>query len=190
MQKVLALSYGLSNWQVPTIAAIIPEVAGQMGDAAQATWYISSYIMAAAIAFLICGANSDLFGRRWFLVGADVFLFVGSILCATANNNKQMIAGWAIFGFGAGNAQLAAFALPELLPNKHRHIGVIIADLGTFFSLIVGPVVARFAIRHGQAWRWLLYAPAIGSVVSGVLLYLLYFPPRHPRGVRLIFSKS
>jgi len=69
---------------------------------------------------MICGANSDLFGRRWFLIMGNAFMFVGFMLCGRATNATMMIAGFAIIGFGAGNSQLAAFALPELLPNKWR----------------------------------------------------------------------
>jgi MFS family permease len=89
----------------------------------------------------------------------------------------------ALHGFGAGNAQLAAFSLPELLPNKWRHIAVVIADAGVYLSLIVGPVAGRFAIRRGDDWRWLLYGPAIITFVSFCLLVWLYFPPKHPRGI-------
>lgn len=72
---------------------------------------------------------------------------------------------------------MAAFALPELLPNKWRHIGVVIAgklshdwrwvsrsandtanfkryvlthvDAGIFFTVIVGPVTGKYASTHG-----------------------------------------
>lgn len=39
----------------------------------------------------------------------------------------MIIVGMALLGFGGANCQMAAFALPELLPNKWRHIGVVIA---------------------------------------------------------------
>lgn len=57
----------------------------------------------------------------------------------------------AFIGFGAGNAQLAAFALPELLPNKWRHIAIVIADIGVLFDVVVGPVVGRFAAVDGDS---------------------------------------
>lgn len=56
--------------------------------------------MGGTIAFMICGANSDLFGRRWFILVGNICLFVGSILGATAKDTKQVIAGMAIIGFG------------------------------------------------------------------------------------------
>ncbi|ORY03042.1 fungal trichothecene efflux pump [Clohesyomyces aquaticus] len=131
---------------------------------------------------MICGANSDLFGRRWFLIMGNVLLFVGHLMCGLAKNGTTMIAGFAIIGFGAGNAQLAAFALPELLPNKWRHISITIADLGTWIAVVVGPIAARYAIVQ-DTWRWLFHAPTIGAAISVVALYFLYFPPQHPRGL-------
>ncbi|KAF2653605.1 MFS general substrate transporter [Lophiostoma macrostomum CBS 122681] len=132
---------------------------------------------------MICGANSDLFGRRWFLIGGNILLFAGHLMCGLAKNSTTMIAGFAIIGFGAGNAQLAAFALPELLPNKWRHISVTIADLGTWVAVVIGPIAARYAIVSGDAWRWLFHAPTIGAALSVLGLYFLYFPPQHPRGL-------
>ena len=74
---------------------------------------------------------------------------------------------------------MAAFALSELLPNKWRHIGVVLADLSTNFAVIVGPVTARYGIEDGN-WRWNFYAAGICQALSFIGLYLMYFPPAHP----------
>ncbi|KAF2422105.1 MFS general substrate transporter [Tothia fuscella] len=139
--------------------------------------------MTVTIAFMVCGANSDLFGRRWFIIGGNVLLFIGFIVGGTAKNNSSMIAALALIGFGAGNAQLAAFALPELLPNKWRHSAVVLADIGVYFAVIVGPVAGRFSIQNGDSWRWLFYGPAIAVAFSFAGLYVYYYPPAHPRGL-------
>lgn len=107
--------------------------------------------MGATVAFMVCGANSDLFGRRYFILLGNIFLFVGTAVGATSHHIGQSIAAHAIIGFGAGNCQMATFALPELLPNRWRHIGVVIADVVAFFTVISGPVFARIAIRHEDA---------------------------------------
>lgn len=120
-------------------------------DQADCNRITSVYISAVTIAFMICGANSDLFGRRWFILGGNIFVFVGAIVGATSHSIGQSIVAHVLIGFGAGNCQLATFALPELLPNKWRHIGVVIADGVAFFPVIAGPVTARVAIRHGDS---------------------------------------
>jgi MFS family permease len=162
---------------------IATQVATDIGSPTAGVWFTSLYTVCNAIAFMICGANSDLFGRRWFLIFGNVLLFTGHLMAGLAKNGTTMIAGFALIGFGAGNAQLAAFALPELLPNKWRHISVTIADLGTWLAVVVGPIAARYAIRNGDAWRWLFYAPTIGAFLSFFGLYFLYYPPQHPRGL-------
>jgi hypothetical protein len=123
------------------------------------------------------------FLNRWFICGGNILLFIGFIISATAKNNTAMIAGLSLIGFGAGNAQLAAFALPELLPNKWRHSAVVLADLGVFFAVIVGPIAGRYAAAHGRAWIWLFWAPCIAVFFSFLGLFFFYFPPKHPRGL-------
>lgn len=100
---------------------------------------------------MVCGANSDLFGRRTFILAGNVLVVIGSIVGATSHTVGQSIVAHAFLGFGGGNCQLAAFALPELLPNKWRHWAVVIADAGIYFDVIVGPVAARIAYLHGSA---------------------------------------
>jgi MFS family permease len=117
-------------------------------QASQGTWFTSVYSVAGTIAFMLCGANSDLFGRRTFILFGNILMLLGSILGATSHSVQQTIAAHAILGFGGGNCQIAAFALPELLPNKWRHIGVVIADGGIYMDVIVGPVVSRIAYAH------------------------------------------
>lgn len=111
----------------------------------------SVYSMGGTISFMVCGANSDLFGRRAFILLGNILVLIGSIVGATSHSIGQSIAAHTLFGFGGGNCQLAAFALPELLPNKWRHFAVVIADAGIYFDVIVGPVVSRIAFVHGDA---------------------------------------
>jgi MFS family permease len=74
-------------------------VAIQLGDPTKAAWYVSLYTITVTIAFMVCGANSDLFGRRWFIVGGNAILFVGFIVGGTAKNNTSMLAAMSLIGF-------------------------------------------------------------------------------------------
>ena len=152
---------------------------------------------------MVCGANSDLFGRRYFILLGNILVFVGAIVGGTSHSIGQSIAAHVLIGFGAGNCQLAAFALPELLPNKWRHFAVVIADGLIYFDVIVGPVAARISIIHGDAvsgfqspptlhmndstnlaqWRWGYWGTAICIGITFVVLVLFYHPPKHPRGI-------
>lgn len=49
------------------------KLALKLGDATGITsyWYIPAYTTGSALGFLIAGANSDVFGRRWFLLHGE-----------------------------------------------------------------------------------------------------------------------
>jgi hypothetical protein len=71
---------------------------------------------------------------------------------------------------------MAAFALPELLPNKGRHIGVVIADAVIYITVIVAPVTARYGFQLGTR-QWIYWSMAILQFLSFLGLVFLYFPP-------------
>ena len=74
-------------------------------------------------------------------------------------------------------------SIPELMPNKYRHIGITISDGFVFAIVIIGPVVGRYAIDAGDGWKFIFYGGFIAQVLSLIALALLYFPPKHPKGV-------
>lgn len=109
---VLSSTFGLSFWPVPTTAAMMGRLAIQFGDPTSSAWFIPAYTTANAIGFLLAGANSDLFGRRWFLLWGNACCCIGFIVTATAKGSQHFIAGLAITGFGGGFAQMAMCSIP------------------------------------------------------------------------------
>ncbi|KIW17974.1 hypothetical protein PV08_05169 [Exophiala spinifera] len=182
---IKAWSYGFSFWIIPVFSAIESEVAVKVGivSISDVTWWMPLYLFCNASSQILFASNSDLFGRRWFLIVGNILVFTGLLVIGAGVNTKMIMAGCVIQGIGAGLAQLAAFALPELLPNRLRHVGIVISDIGTWLDVVLGPVAGRYAIRHGDQWRWLFYGPAIGVAGIVATLYLVYYPPKHPRGI-------
>ncbi|RFU27599.1 hypothetical protein B7463_g8721, partial [Scytalidium lignicola] len=178
----LSFGYGVCFWPVPVLSAIGNDLAESFGEPSKAAWFVPAWTLADTVCFMICGANTDLLGRRWFLVGGNIFCFIGHLCIATAKGSNAVIAGMVITGFGAGNCQMACFALPELLPNKWRHIGIVLADLSIFVAVTIAPITARYGwVQH--TWQWNFYPAAIAQGLAFVALYLLYFPPAHPYNI-------
>lgn len=121
--KILSLSYGISFWIVPSLSACGAVVATSLGDPTRAAWYVSLYTITVTIAFMVCGANSDLFGRRWFIVGGNLILFVGFIVGGTAKNNTSMLAAMSLIGFvSCINANTSYVADFDRAPETHRSV--------------------------------------------------------------------
>ena len=164
------------------MAAVGTDIATDLGDVTASNWFIASWIISITTSFMLAGANTDMLGRRWFLIAGQFICTIGHIIVGTAQSNPQVITGMAISGLGAALCQMAAFALPELLPNKWRHIGVVLADLAVYFTIIVIPVTARYGYFEGD-WRGNFYAAAILQAISAAGLWFFYYPPAHPLGI-------
>jgi MFS family permease len=182
------------------MAAVGVEIATDLGNPTASNWFVASWVVSITVAFMLAGANTDMLGRRWFLIAGQFICTIGHLIVGTAQSNPQVIAGtrympqrnvivtdiastgMTVAGLGAALCQMAAFALPELLPNKWRHIGVVLADLAVYFTIIVIPVTARFGYYAGD-WRGNFYAAAIMQAISAAGLWAFYYPPAHPLGI-------
>ncbi|ERS98189.1 uncharacterized protein SPSK_06068 [Sporothrix schenckii 1099-18] len=182
---ILSSTFGLSFWPVPTTGAMQSQIVAWFGgDQALVGWYVPAYTTANAIGFLLAGTNSDLFGRRIFLLFGNAVCCVGFIVTATAHGSQQFIAGLAITGFGGGFCQMAMCSIPELMPNKYRHIGICLSDGFVFVIVVIGPIVGKYVIDGAQStWKYVYWAGFIAQFLSLLGIGFLYFPPKHPRGI-------
>jgi hypothetical protein len=181
--QVLSSTFGLSFWPIPTTAAMQGALAVKLGDSLATYWFIPTYTTSIAVGFLIAGANSDLFGRRYCLLIGETGVVVGLAVMASAKTTMQFQAGLGVAGFFGGPCQMARCSIPELLPNKNRHIGICISDGFVFFTVIVGPIIGRYAIDTGDNWKYIFWGGFVASSISTMLVFWLYHPPKHPKGV-------
>lgn len=70
------------------------------------------------------GRLSDIFGRRYFMLTGAALGMVGCIVGATGKSIGQMIGSGIIFGLASGFQETSYAAIQEILPNKHRMLGV------------------------------------------------------------------
>lgn len=103
---------------------------------------------------LIFGRISDIIGRRYFIIVAQLFAVVGSIVCATANNVNTVIAGTVLTGIAGGAQQLYPLLVQELVPNKYRIYGQAAITVGLFPTIGFGPAIARTLVERTElGWR-------------------------------------
>ena len=178
----LSMGFGLSFWPVPVMGNIGSSLSSELQNPSASAWFVPSWTIAVTTTYMIVGANTDLIGRRWFIVGGNLLCFVGLIVLGAAKNTNAVIAGMVVTGLGSGTAQMANFALSELLPNKWRHIGVVLADAISVLASIIAPFTGRYGIKS-HTWRWNFYAVAILQGLTFLGLFAFYKPLAHPLGI-------
>ena len=149
-----------------------------IGPSPNIAWVGTIWTMGISIGFLLVGRFSDLYGRKWIIMGATGLGLIGCIIAATATSVTQLIVANGFNGLGASGQLNFGIVLGELVPNKYR---ITIITVGYISSLpfgTFGPVIARGFIENTAAgWRWTYYIGIILSVITLVLYQLAYHPP-------------
>lgn len=110
------------------------------------------------------GRLSDIFGRRWFFIGASLLATVGCIVGATADGINQLIGANVLIGLATAAQLSFNYILAELVPVKDRFFVLTFIFLCAAPFSCFGPYIARLLIVHTSAgWRWEYYMNIIVS---------------------------
>ncbi|KAH7344394.1 major facilitator superfamily transporter [Pyrenochaeta sp. MPI-SDFR-AT-0127] len=179
----LAISFGPPiGLGVVTYASVIFPITSALGDASAITWATGSWGLASAVSFGLTGPLSDVFGRRWPILIGQALAIVGCSVCAAAQNTNMLIAGQATNGFASGLIFIAYAGVPEMLPNKHRALGLGLLEAGIGIPWGIVAIILGNALYAHASWRWIFYISVIVEVIALVGTASTYFPLPRPRG--------
>jgi Major Facilitator Superfamily len=88
------------------VAACLSAIADDLGgNSVESFWIGTSFLLTQTVTIPIYGTLSDVFGRKWLVLGAVGVFLTGSVLCATAESMEWLIAARVvclvlILGFG------------------------------------------------------------------------------------------
>src|SRR5258708_30302025 len=149
----------------------------------EATWVLTSYLVANAIVLPVTGWVGNYFGRRNFLlmsVGGFTFF---SFLCGVATTLPLLIIFRVFRGATGGGLQpLSQAILMEAFPPEKRAKAMAFWALGIVVAPMLGPVLGGW-ITESYSWRWLFYIN-IPIGIAAVIMALLFIhdPPYIKRG--------
>lgn len=142
-----------------TIANVaLPHMQGALNASQeQATWILTSYIVAAAIMTAPTGILAARLGRkRLFLISVAGFT-VASILCGAAASLTQMVVFRLLQGvFGAGLVPLSQAVLLDINPREKHGQAMAIWGVGVMLGPILGPTLGGWLTEYYN-WRWVFY---------------------------------
>ncbi|KAF2836149.1 fungal trichothecene efflux pump [Patellaria atrata CBS 101060] len=166
------------GWVLPanTLALINADI----GPSENMGWVSTVWVLGSAIGFLLVGRLSDIFGRKWMVMGTTVLSLVGNIVGATAGSMETLIGANACNGIAAAGQLSFGIVLGELVPNKQRGPIVTLVFLSSLPFAVFGPIIARsFIDNTKQGWRWSYYLGIIFAGITLVLYQFLYHPPTY-----------
>ena len=158
----------------------LPHIAGSLSSSSdEATWALTSYLVANGIVLTISGWLGDLLGRKRYFVICIAMFTVCSFLCGTANSLAQLIVYRLAQGFFGGGLQPNQQSIIlDTFPPAKRGAAFGVAAIATIVAPVLGPTLGGY-ITDQASWRWIFFL----NIPVGVLaVFWFRFWSRIPPG--------
>jgi MFS transporter, DHA2 family, multidrug resistance protein len=166
-----------------SIAAVaLPYIAGSVSATNdEATWVLTSYLVANAIVLPASGWFAQKFGRKNFLVVCIVIFTVASFACGAATSLPMILIARAVQGAGGGALQpLSQAILLESFPPEKRGQAMAAFGFGVVVAPVLGPTLGGW-ITVNYSWRWAFYINIPIGILAVILISRLVIDPKYIR---------
>jgi MFS transporter, DHA2 family, multidrug resistance protein len=160
-------------------AVILPYIAGSLSATTdEATWVLTSYLVANAVVLPASSWFALRFGRRNFLLFCIALFTFASFTCGAAQSLGMILISRAVQGAGGGALQpLSQSILLESFPPQKRGAAMALFALGVVVAPVLGPTLGGW-LTDQFTWRWAFYINIpIGVVATFLIMRFVKDPP-------------
>src|SRR5436853_797703 len=160
----------------------LPHIAGSLSASIdEATWVLTSYLVANAIILPMTGWLASVFGRKRLLMASVTGFTLSSFLCGIAPNLGSLIFFRILQGATGGALQpLSQAVLLESFEPHDRGKAMGFWGLGIVVAPIIGPVVGGW-LTDSYSWRWVFYINLPVGIASIIMTNMFIFDPPYLR---------
>ena len=168
MTVTLATFMEILDTSIANVA--LPHIAGNLSITPdEATWVLSSYLVANAIILPISAWLSVKFGRKRFYMTCVVLFGVSSLMCGLAQNLPMLVFFRVLQGLGGGGlAPTEQAILADIFPSEKRGQAFSVYAMAVVVAPVIGPTMGGW-ITDNFSWRWLFLINVPVAVVSLLL---------------------
>ncbi len=150
----------------------LPYIAGSLAASNdQATWTLTSYLVANAFVLAISGFLARKFGRKRYFVASIAGFTACSFLCGIATSLPELIIFRALQGLCGGGLQTNQQAIIlDTFPPEKRGAALSVTAVATIIAPALGPTLGGW-LTYDYSWHWvfLVNIPVGIAAVFGVL---------------------
>jgi DHA2 family multidrug resistance protein len=162
----------------------LPHIAGSLSATTdEATWVLTSYIVANAVILPISGWLANFVGRKRLLMTVVTGFTVSSVLCGLAPSLRALVLFRVMQGTTGGGLQpLSQAVLLEEFPPEKRGQAMAFWGMGIVVAPIIGPVLGGW-LTDTHSWRWVFYINLPIGILSLLMIQgFVHDPPHIKRG--------
>lgn len=169
-----------------SIAAVaLPYIGGSLSATTEeATWVLTSYLVANAVILPASGWFSQRFGRRNFLIVCIIIFTISSFAVGASTSLAMILIARAVQGAGGGALQPVSQAiLLESFPPEKRGMAMAAFGFGVVVAPVLGPTLGGW-ITETYTWRWAFFINIPIGILAVVMISRIVTDPPHIRAAR------
>jgi DHA2 family multidrug resistance protein len=191
---IIAITVMLSTFlevlDTSVVNVSLPHIAGSLSATVdEATWVLTSYLVANAIVLPITGWLANQFGRKRLLIAAVAGFTAASFLCGIAPTLPMLVLFRVLQGASGGALQpISQAVLLETFPPQERGKAMAFWGVGIVVAPILGPTLGGW-LTSTYSWRWVFYINLPIGIASIIMTRLFIVDPHYirPRGGKVDF---
>jgi MFS transporter, DHA2 family, multidrug resistance protein len=189
------LTQGVNPWLVtvsvmlPTFMEVLdtaiasvalPYIAGSLSSSnSEATWVLTSYLVANAIILPASNWFARRFGRKRFLLTCVVIFTIASFFCGAAPSLAVILLARVMQGAGGGALQpLSQSILLESFPIQKRSMAMAAYGLGIVVAPVLGPTLGGW-LTDTYSWRYAFYINIPVGILAVILISRFVHDPHY-----------
>ena len=157
----------------------LPYIAGSLSATTdEATWVLTSYLVANAVILPASNWFSLRFGRKRFLVSCVLIFTAASFCCGAAPSLGLMLLARVVQGAGGGALQpLSQSILMESFPPQKRGAAMAVFAFGVVVAPVLGPTLGGW-LTDAYSWRYAFYINIpVGILAAFMIARFVHDPP-------------
>jgi DHA2 family multidrug resistance protein len=195
------LSQGVNPWLVtvsvmlPTFMEVLdtaiasvalPYIAGSLSASnSEATWVLTSYLVANAVILPASNWFGRRFGRKRFLLTCVVIFTIASFFCGAAPSLGVILLARVMQGAGGGALQpLSQSILLESFPVQKRSMAMAAYGLGIVVAPVLGPTLGGW-LTDTFSWRYAFYINIPVGILAVIMISRFVHDPPYIKNAKV-----
>ena len=187
---MVALSVMLATFMEVLDTAIasvaLPYIAGSLAASnSEATWVLTSYLIANAVVLPASNWFALRFGRKRFLISCVVLFTISSFFCGAAPSLTLLLIARVLQGAGGGALQpLSQAILLESFPPKKRGAAMALFGFGVVVAPVLGPTLGGW-LTDSYSWRYAFYINIPIGMLAVFMISRFVHDPSYIRNAKI-----
>jgi len=195
------LTQGVNPWLVtlsvmlPTFMEVLdtaiasvalPYIAGSLSASnSEATWVLTSYLVANAVILPASNWFARRFGRKRFLLTCVILFTVASFFCGAAPSLAVILLARVLQGAGGGALQpLSQSILLESFPIEKRSMSMAAYGLGIVLAPVLGPTLGGW-LTDTWSWRYAFYINIPVGILAVIMISRFVHDPPYIKNAKV-----